>query len=156
MLREHAGNIWGTVKELATRDYPLGLERKFGKGPDYTLMFIPSEEFYYRAELGVSATLRKSMGYNSLREAAIRRGVFFCSPDNLAMRAIELTEQWKSISALEEMKEIVGLVGDVADAIVRTEEKKAAHHKALDNVLKSWNDHIKEMESTNANRIKYK
>jgi hypothetical protein len=117
-------------------------------------MFIPSEEFYYRAELGVSNDLRKSMGYKTLREAAIRKSVFFCSPDNLAMRAIELTEQWKSISALEEMKEIVGLVGDVADAIVRTEEKKAAHHKALENVLNSWNDHIKEMESTHANREK--
>jgi DNA anti-recombination protein RmuC len=154
LLKKHASNIWDTVKELATRNYPLGLEQLYGKGPDYTLMFIPSEEFYYRAELGVSNDLRKSMGYKTLREAAIRKSVFFCSPDNLAMRAIELTEQWKSISALEEMKEIVGLVGDVADAIVRTEEKKAAHHKALENVLNSWNDHIKEMESTHANREK--
>ena len=152
LLRKHAGNIWDTVKDLATRNYPLGLEQQFGKGPDYTLMFIPSEEFYYRAEIGVSDGLRKSMGYNTLREAAIRKGVFFCSPDNLAMRSIELTDQWKSISALDDMKEIVGLVGDVAEAIVRTEESKAAHHKALDNALKSWDNHIKEIESTNANR----
>ena len=117
-------------------------------------MFIPSEEFYYRAEIGVSDDLRKSMGYNTLREAAIRRGVFFCSPDSLAMRSIELTDQWKSISALDEMNDVLDLVQDVTEAIVRTEESKAAHHKALQDVLKSWDVHIKEIESTNANRNK--
>jgi len=152
LLGKHAGQIWETVKELATRNYPLGLEQQYGKGPDYTMMFIPSEEFYYRAEIGVSDGLRTSMGYNTLREAAIRKGVFFCTPDSLAMRSIELTERWKSVSALDDMKEIIGMVGDVAEAIVRTEETKAAHHKALENVLKSWDNHIKEIESTNANR----
>ena len=148
LLRAHAGKIWDTVKELATRNYPFGLEQQFGKGPDYTLMFIPSEEFYYRAEIGVSDDLRKSMGANTLREAAIRKGVFFCSPDGLAMRAIELTDQWKSISALDEMKDVLDLVQDVAEAIVRTEESKALHHKALEDALKSWNNHIKAIEST--------
>ena len=152
LLRDHAGKIWETVKELATRNYPFGLEQQFGKGPDYTLMFIPNEEFYYRAEIGVSDDLRKSMGANTLREAAIRMGVFFCSPDGLAMRAIELTDQWKSISALDEMNDVLDLVQDVTEAIVRTEETKAAHHKALENALKSWDAHIKEIESTNANR----
>ncbi len=152
LLRDHAGKIWETVKELATRNYPLGLEQQFGKGPDYTLMFIPSEEFYYRAEIGVSDNLRKSMGYNTLREAAIRMGVFFCSPDSLAMRSIELTDQWQAISALDEMNDVLDLVQDVTEAIVRTEESKAEHQKALENVFKSWNTHIKESESTNANR----
>ena len=154
LLRDHAGKIWETVKELATRNYPLGLEQQFGKGPDYTLMFIPSEEFYYRAEIGVSDDLRKSMGYNTLREAAIRMGVFFCSPDSLAMRSIELTDQWQAISALDEMNDVLDLVQDVTEAIVRTEESKAEHQKALEIVFKSWNTHIKEIESTNANRSK--
>lgn len=152
LLHDHAGKIWDTVKELATRNYPLGLEQQFGKGPDYTLMFIPSEEFYYRAEIGVSDNLRKSMGYNTLREAAIRMGVFFCSPDSLAMRSIELTDQWKSISALDEMNDVLDMVQDVTEAIVRTEESKAEHHKALEKAVNSWNTHVNEIESTHAGR----
>ena len=149
LLRDHAGKIWETVKELATRNYPFGLEQQFGqKGPDYTLMFIPNEEFYYRAEIGVSDNLRKSMGANTLREAAIRKGVFFCSPDGLAMRAIELTAQWKSISAFDEVNDVLALVQDVAEAIVRTEESRALHHKALEEVRETWNDHVKFSEST--------
>jgi DNA anti-recombination protein RmuC len=152
LLGDHARNIWDTVKELASRNYPLGLEQQFGKGPDYTLMFIPNEEFYYRAEIGVSDTLRKNMGYPTLREAAIRKGVFFCSPDSLAMRSIELFDQWKTISALDEMNDVLEMVQDVTEAIVRTEESKAEHHKALEKAIKSWNSHVNEIESTHTGR----
>lgn len=152
LLAQHAQNIWNTVKELAERNYPLGLEQQFGKGRDYTLMFIPNEEFYYRAEMGVSDDLRKSMGYNTLREAAIRRRVFFCSPENLAMRAVESMDERKALSALVEADDILELVQALAEAVAKSEDEKAAHHKKVEDLVESWNAYVKETESKNANR----
>lgn len=154
LLGEHAGAVWETVYQLAERNYPLGLEQQYGKGPDYTLMFIPSDEFLYRAEIGVSDNLRKNMGYNTLREAAIRRRVFLCSPDSLAMKAIDLMDHWKSSSALDDVNDVLTLVQDVAEAIVETEEKKSAHHKALEKSVSTWNAYVKETESSHGGRKK--
>jgi DNA anti-recombination protein RmuC len=153
LLNKHANDVWSTVTALAERNYPLGLEKQYGiKGPDYTLMFIPSDEFLYRAELGVSDKLRDSMGYNTLREAAIRRRVFLCSPDSLAMKAIDLLDHWKSTSKLDEVNDVLDLVQEVVEAVVDSEESKAAHHKAIQDLLSTWNSHVKNTESTHGGR----
>jgi len=152
LLKQHANDVWSTVTSLAERNYPLGLEQQYGKGPDYTLMFIPSDEFLYRAELGVSDKLRDSMGYNTLREAAIRRRVFLCSPDSLAMKAIDLLDHWKSTSKLDEVNDVLNLVQEVVEAVVDSEESKAAHHKAIEDLLSTWNSHVKNTESTHGGR----
>ena len=154
LLNRHANDVWSTVTALAERNYPFGLEQQYGKGPDYTLMFIPSDEFLYRAELGVSDKLRTSMGYNTLREAAIRRRVFLCSPDSLAMKAIDLLDHWKSTSKLDEVNDVLGLVQDVVEAVVDSEESKAGHHKAIQELVSTWNSHVKETESTHGGRAR--
>jgi DNA anti-recombination protein RmuC len=152
LLNQHANDVWGTVTTLAERNYPFGLEQQYGKGPDYTLMFIPSDEFLYRAELGTSDRLRGSMGYNTIREAAIRRRVFLCSPDSLAMKAIDLLDHWKSTSKLDEVNDVLNLVQEVVEAVVDSEESKAAHHKAVQDIVSTWNSHVKETESTHGGR----
>jgi DNA anti-recombination protein RmuC len=152
LLNQHANDVWGTVTALAERNYPFGLEQQYGKGPDYTLMFIPSDEFLYRAELGVSDKLRGSMGYNTLREAAIRRRVFLCSPDSLAMKAIDLLDHWKSTLKLDEVNDVLNLVQEVVEAVVDSEESKAAHHKAIQDIVSTWNAHVKDTESTHGGR----
>ena len=152
LLHEHSKAIWGHVKLLAERNYPLGLEQSYGKGPDYTLMFIPNDDFLYRAERGVSSTMRTAMGFNTLREAAIRRRVFLCSPDSLAMKAIDVMDHWKSASKLEDVNDVLELVQDVTEAIVDSEEKKAAHHKSMKGAVESWNEYVNETESTHGGR----
>ena len=155
LLNRHANDVWSTVTALAERNYPLGLEKQYEiKGPDYTLMFIPSDEFLYRAELGVSDKLRKNMGYNTLREAAIRRRVFLCSPDSLAMKAIDLLDHRKSTSKLDEVNDIMNLVQEVVEAVVDSEEAKNEHHKAMENIISTWNTYVKETESTHGGRTK--
>jgi hypothetical protein len=59
-----------------------------------------------------------------------------------------LEREWKSISAFDEVNDVLDLVQDVAEAIVRTEESRALHHKALEEVRETWNDHVKFSEST--------
>ena len=152
LLHEHSKAVWGHVKKLAERNYPLGLEQSYGKGPDYTLMFIPNDDFLYRAERGVSSRMRTEMGFNTLREAAIRRRVFLCSPDSLAMKAIDVMDHWKSASKLEDVDDILDLVQDVAEAVVESEDKKAALHLSLEGVRKSWNEYVNETESTRGRR----
>jgi len=152
LLHEHSKAVWGHVKLLAERNYPLGLEQSYGKGPDYTLMFIPNDDFLYRAERGVSNTMRTAMGFNTLREAAIRRRVFLCSPDSLAMKAIDVMDHWKSASKLEDVNDVLELVQDVTEAIVDSEEKKAAHHKSMKGAVESWNEYVNETESTHGGR----
>ncbi len=152
LLGEHSKAVWGHVKMLAERNYPLGLEQSYGKGPDYTLMFIPNDDFLYRAERGVSGTMRTAMGFNTLREAAIRRRVFLCSPDSLAMKAIDVMDHWKSASKLEDVNDVLELVQDVTEAIVHSEDKKAAHHKSMKGAVESWNEYVNETEGTHGRR----
>jgi DNA anti-recombination protein RmuC len=152
LLHEHSKAVWGHVKLLAERNYPLGLEQSYGKGPDYTLMFIPNDDFLYRAERGVSSTMRTAMGFNTLREAAIRRRVFLCSPDSLAMKAIDVMDHWKSASKLEDVNDVLELVQDVTEAIVHSEDKKAAHHKSMKGAVESWNEYVNETEGTHGRR----
>jgi DNA anti-recombination protein RmuC len=152
LLGEHSKAVWGHVKKLAERNYPLGLEQSYGKGPDYTLMFIPNDNFLYLAERGISSRLRTQMGFNTLREAAIRRRVFLCSPDSLAMKAIDVMDHWKSASKLEDVDDILKLVQDVADAIAVSEDKKALHKESLEDAIESWNEYVKETESTHGRR----
>jgi len=152
LLHEHSKAVWSHVKMLAERNYPLGLEQTYGNGPDYTLMFIPNDDFLYRAERGVSSRMRTEMGFNTLRETAIRRRVFLCSPDSLAMKAIDVMDHWKSASKLEDVDDILELVQDVAEAVVESDDKRVALHLSLEGVRKSWNEYVNETESTRARR----
>ncbi|SVC05986.1 uncharacterized protein METZ01_LOCUS258840, partial [marine metagenome] len=87
-LKKHTTDVWNQVKDLADRNYPLGLHKHLGKeGPDFTIMFIPNDEFLVRAERGVTKEQKKSWGHDSLEEAAISRNVFLCSPYGLRILA---------------------------------------------------------------------
>ena len=62
-LKKHTKDVWNQVKDLSDRNYPLGLHKHLGKeGPDFTIMFIPNDEFLVRAERGlqiITKALRK-------------------------------------------------------------------------------------------------
>lgn len=152
LLEEHAQAVWTHVCTLAERNYPLGLEKVYGKGPDYTLLYIPSEQFYLRALRGVSKGLRKSMGYDTLREAAIRRKVFLCSPDTMVIKAIDTMDLWTSVSRIEELNDVLEASERLADAVVISEDSKARHHSALKKAVDSWDLYVKDTESTHGRR----
>lgn len=154
LLGKHAQAVWNHVCLLAERNYPLGLEQRWGKGPDFTLMFIPNDEFLHRAEIGVSKKLQDSMGADTLDEAAIRRGVHLVSPRGLQTVVNYTMVLWKSAKKLDDVNDILQRIDDLTEAVVDSEEKKKAHHDSLEKAIESWNEYVKWTESTHGGRKK--
>jgi len=154
-LKQHTKDVWNQVKDLSDRNYPLGLHKHLGKeGPDFTIMFIPNDEFLVRAERGVTKEQKKSWGHDSLEEAAISRNVFLCSPYGLRIIANYTMKLWRGVGQNKELNELLGLVQQVSEAVVETERTRSNHHKAMKELVSTWNKHIAGIESTDGRRSK--
>ena len=148
-LKQHTTDVWNQVKDLADRNYPLGLHKHLGKeGPDFTIMFIPNDEFLVRAERGVTKEQKKSWGHDSLEEAAISRNVFLCSPYGLRILANYTMKLWRGVGQNKELNELLDLVQQVSEAVIETERSRSDHHNAMKELVKTWNRHIDRIEST--------
>ncbi|MEE2624903.1 MAG: DNA recombination protein RmuC [Candidatus Thermoplasmatota archaeon] len=148
-LKKHTTDVWNQVKDLADRNYPLGLHKHLGKeGPDFTIMFIPNDEFLVRAERGVTKEQKKSWGHDSLEEAAISRNVFLCSPYGLRILANYTMKLWRGVGQNKELNELLGLVQQVSEAVIETERSRDDHHNAMKELVRTWNKHIDRIEST--------
>jgi len=155
MLEKHTADVWSTVTDLSSRNYPLGLAKQYGnEGPDFTIMFIPNEEFLIRAERGVTKAQRKSWGFNSIEEAASARDVYLCSPYALRILANYSMKLWRSIGRNKELDELLELIQEVTEAAIGTERTRAAHHKAMKELVNTWNKHIDGIESIDGRRSK--
>ena len=154
-LKQHTTDVWNQVKDLADRNYPLGLHKHLGKeGPDFTIMFIPNDEFLVRAERGVTKEQKKSWGHDSLEEAAISRNVFLCSPYGLRILANYTLKLWRGVGRNKELNQLLELVQQVTEAVVETERTRAEHHNAMKVLVNTWNKHIAGIESTDGRRSK--
>ena len=148
-LKKHTTDVWNQVTSLSDRNYPLGLHKQFGKeGPDFTIMFIPNDEFLVRAERGVTKEQKKRWGHDSLEEAAISRNVFLCSPYGLRILANYTMKLWRGVGQNKELNELLGLVQQVSEAVIETERSRADHHNAMKELVNTWNKHIDRIEST--------
>ena len=154
-LKQHTNDVWNQVKDLADRNYPLGLHKHFGKeGPDFTIMFIPNDEFLVRAERGVTKEQKKSWGHESLEDAAISRNVFLCSPYGLRILANYTMKLWRGVGRNKELNQLLELVQQVSEAVVETERTRSDHHRAMKDLVNTWNKHIDGIESTDGRRTK--
>ena len=155
LLEKHTRDVWTQVKDLSSRNYPLGLAKQFGnEGPDFTIMFIPNDEFLIRAERGVTKTQRKSWGFYTIQEAAISRDVYLCSPYALRILANYSMKLWRGIERNKELNELLELVQEVTEAAIETDRTRADHHKAMIALVNTWKKHIGGIESTDGRRSK--
>ena len=157
LLEKYTRDVWANVTDLSSRNYPLGLAKQYGnEGPDFTIMFIPNEEFLIRAERGVTKAQRKSWGFNSIEEAASSRNVYLVSPSGLRILANYSMKLWRSIGRNKELNELLDLVQQVTEAAIETERTRDDHHKAMIELVKTWKIHIDGIESTDGRRSKSK
>jgi len=155
LLKQHTNDVWNQVRDLSDRNYPLGLHKHLGKeGPDFTIMFIPNDEFLVRAERGITKEQKKRWGHDSLEEAAISRNVFLCSPYGLRILANYTMKLWRGVGRNKELNELLELVQQVSEAVVETERTRSNHHKAMKEMVSTWNKHIAGIESTDGRRSK--
>ena len=155
LLKQHTNDVWNQVRGLSDRNYPLGLHKHLGKeGPDFTIMFIPNDEFLVRAERGVTKEQKKRWGHDSLEEMAISRNVFLCSPYGLRILANYTMKLWRGVGRNKELNELLELVQQVSEAVVETERTRSDHHKAMKELVSTWNKHIAGIESTDGRRSK--
>lgn len=93
-FKEHAAKVRDHVRKLAGKDYA----GQFAQAPEFTVLFLPAENFFSAAALGDRGLL----------EEAMKRGIILASPTTLVALLLAVAHGWRQAQLEENARKISG------------------------------------------------
>ena len=91
-FKEHAAKVRDHVRRLAGKDYAS----QFAQAPEFTVLFLPAENFFSAAALGD----------RGLIEDAMKRGIILASPTTLVALLLAVAHGWRQAQLEENARKI--------------------------------------------------
>lgn len=127
-MEAHAQALERHVTDLARRDYPASL----GRGPGFTILFVPGESF-------LSAALRAKP---ELLESAAKQHVILATPTTLLSLLQAVVVGWNEQGLAQRAEEIANLGRELHERVGKVAEHVAKLGVGLTTAVRSYNDMV--------------
>jgi DNA recombination protein RmuC len=131
-LERHAAIVGGRIRELAAKAY----WSQFDKSPEYTILFIPGDQF-------LSAALAERP---ELLDEALRQNIILATPTSLVALLKAVAYGWQQVSLAANAAEIRGLAVQLYERLATFSTHLGDLGKALGDSVKAFNRSVGSLE----------
>ncbi len=131
-LTDHARQLKDHVRKLGAKAY----QDQFERGPEFTVMFLPSESIFY-------AALEKDP---TLIEAGVEQKVLLATPTTLIALMRTVHYGWRQEALAENAQKISELGRDLYDRVCKLGDHFAALGKRIGGTVDAYNDAVGTLE----------
>ena len=132
-LAAHAAKLKGTIKDLASKDYP----RQFPNALDYVVLFVPAESLF-------SAALE---GDQDLIIWAAEKRILLATPASLIALLRSVSVSWQQHAQTENAQKIAEAAQELFERVVTFSNHLADIKSGLENANKAFNKAVGSYES---------